>query len=84
MLSRQHYKLRATTMHKIILTLLLFSVMPASYGQKIEKVYLDKTDSTKNCYTIIYPPKLPWKGYLFLLGGFGETIRQMVVERGKR
>lgn len=40
---------------------------------KIEKVFLDKSDTTKNCYTIIYPPKLPCTGYLFLVPGFGET-----------
>ncbi|MFZ4057486.1 MAG: hypothetical protein ACOYKE_05080 [Ferruginibacter sp.] len=40
---------------------------------KIEKVFLDKIDTTKNCYTIIYPAKLPWTGYLFLIPGFGET-----------
>ena len=42
---------------------------------KIEKVYLYNLDTTKNCYTIIFPPKLPWTGYLFLLPGFGETAK---------
>lgn len=40
---------------------------------KIKQVYLDKTDTTKNRYTIIYPPKLPWSGFIFLIPGFGET-----------
>lgn len=45
---------------------------------KIEKVYFDNTDTTKNCYTIIYPPKLPWAGYIFLLPGFGETAERVI------
>jgi len=40
---------------------------------KIENIFLDENDTTKNCYTIIYPPKLPWKGTVFLIPGFGET-----------
>ena len=45
---------------------------------KIEKVFLEKTDTTKSCYTIIYPPKIPWKGYLFLVPGFGETAENVL------
>jgi len=65
----------------IILTFSLFAVN--CNGQKvsnpkIEKVFLDKSDTTKNCYTIIYPPKLPWTGYLFLIPGFGETAENVL------
>jgi hypothetical protein len=49
-----------------------------SFGQKIEKVFLDKTDSSKNCYTIIYPPKLPWTGYIFIIPGFGQTAEEVL------
>jgi len=45
---------------------------------KIEKVFLDKTDTTRNSYTVIYPPKLPWKGYIFLIPGFGETAENVL------
>ncbi|MCZ8228360.1 alpha/beta hydrolase [Flavobacterium sp.] len=45
---------------------------------KMEKVFLDETDKTKNCYTIIYPPKLPWRGYIFLIPGFGETAENVL------
>jgi hypothetical protein len=45
---------------------------------KTEKVFLDKTDTTKNYYTILYPQKLPWSGYLFLIPGFGETAENVV------
>jgi hypothetical protein len=47
---------------------------------KIEKVFLVKTDTTKNCYTIIYPPKLPWSGYLFLIPGFGQTAEDVLFQ----
>lgn len=65
----------------IILTFSLFAIN--CNGQKvsnpkIEKVFLDKSDSTKNWYTIIYPPKLPWTGYLFLIPGFGETAEDVL------
>ena len=45
---------------------------------KIEKVFLDKSDSTKNNYTIIYPSKLPWNGYIFLIPGLGENADRVL------
>lgn len=65
----------------IILTFALFAIN--CNGQrvsnlKIEKVFLDKTDTTKNCYTIIYPSKLPYTGYIFLMPGFGETAENVL------
>lgn len=71
-------------MKRLILIILTFSLFSINcYGQKvsipkIEKVFLDITDKTKNCYTIIYPPKLPWTGYIFLLSGFGETAENVL------
>ncbi len=44
---------------------------------KIEKVFLD-SDTTKNKYTIIFPSKLPVKGYIFLLPGYGETSERVM------
>ncbi|WP_235893283.1 alpha/beta hydrolase [Flavobacterium franklandianum] len=65
----------------IILTFSLFAIN--SNGQKasnpkIETVFLDQTDTTKNCYTILYPPKLPWTGYVILISGFGETAENVL------
>ncbi|WP_227873935.1 alpha/beta hydrolase [Flavobacterium nackdongense] len=66
-------------MNKLFLLLLTFSFFGIPcIGQKasqpkIEQVFLDEKDMTKNCYTILYPTKLPYTGYLFLLPGFGET-----------
>lgn len=71
-------------MNRLVLIILSFSLFSINCnGQKvsipkIEKVFLEKTDTTKNCYTIIYPPKLPWTGYLFLIPGFGETAEDVL------
>jgi hypothetical protein len=71
-------------MNRLFLIILTFSLFAINCdGQKvsnpkIEKVFLDKTDSTRNYYTIIYPSKIPWKGYLFLVPGFGETAENVL------
>lgn len=71
-------------MNRFFLIILTFSLFVINCnGQKvtnlkIETVFLDETDSTKNCYTIIYPPKPPWTGYVFLLPGFGETAERVL------
>ena len=64
-------------MLRLKLTIFTLFILTNSFGQKIEKVFLDKTDSNKNCYTIIYPPKLPWTGYIFILPGFGQTAEEV-------
>src|SRR5436190_1865272 len=53
--------------------ILTFFILTKSFGQKIEKVYLNKNDSTSNRYVSIYPTKLPWKGFMFLIPSFYET-----------
>ena len=58
-----------------LLALLLANTV---YGQRVERVFLDKSDTTRNRYTIIYPASLPWKGYLFLVPGFGETADKVL------
>lgn len=60
------------------LLLIISCKEPATINSKIEKVYLDEADSTKNCYTIIYPPKSPWTGYIFLIPGFGESAEKVL------
>lgn len=71
-------------MKKFILTVWTFSLFTFyCNGQKvsipkIEKVFLEESDTTKNHYTIIYPTKLPWKGYIFLIPGFGETAENVL------
>ncbi|MBL0084474.1 MAG: alpha/beta hydrolase [Saprospiraceae bacterium] len=45
---------------------------------KIEKVFLDKSDSSSNCYTIFYPNNQPCVGYLLLMPGFGESAEKVM------
>lgn len=71
-------------MIRLLFILLNFSIFTINCSAqtithtKTEKIFLEKTDTTKNFYTIIYPPKLPWKGYLFLVPGFGETAENVL------
>lgn len=65
-------------MLRLKLTIFSLFILINAFGQKIEKVFLDKNDSSKNCYTIIYPPKLPWRGYIFIIPGFGETAERVL------
>jgi hypothetical protein len=71
-------------MNRLVLLLLAFSffgipcIGQKAFQPKIEKVFLDEKDTTKNCYTILYPPKLPYNGYLFLMPGFGETAEAVL------
>ena len=73
-------------MNRFTLTILVFLLLVFNCsGQKlsvpkIEKVFLDKTDTTKNCYTIIYPTKFPWIGYMFLIPGFGEPTEEVLLQ----
>jgi len=71
-------------MNRLVLLLLAFSffgipcIGQKAFQPKIEKVFLDEKDTTKNCYTKLYPPKLPYNGYLFLMPGFGETAEAVL------
>ena len=60
------------------ITIFIFFILTNLFGQKIEKIFLDKNDSTKNNYTIIYPSKLPWTGYVVIIPGFGETAERVL------
>jgi hypothetical protein len=67
----------------LVLTFFLFGVNcngQKVYNPKMEKVFLDEKDTTKNCYTILYPPKLPYAGYIFLMPGFGETAEAVLLQ----
>lgn len=67
--------------HFTIFIGLFFAVTCNQSGEHnptIEKVYLNKTDSTKNCYTLISPAKLPASAFLFLIPGFGETAEEVL------
>lgn len=59
---------------------LIFVFLHEVSAQKIEKTYLNKADSTSNLYVAVYPDKLPLKGFLFLIPGFGETPENVLFQ----
>lgn len=64
-----------------ILTILFLSFCTTkSVGQKIETIYLDQRDSTLNMYVIVYPPKLPWTGFMFLIPSFYESAENVLMQ----
>jgi dienelactone hydrolase len=65
-------------MPRLLTTLLAFFILTNTYGQRLEKVFLEKGDTSRNCYTLVYPPARPWKGYLVLVPGFGETAHNVL------
>lgn len=67
-------------MYKFNLLVLLLFVYKFSMGQKVETVYLNPTDSSLNSYIIIYPPKLPWTGYMFLLPGMYQKASDVLIQ----
>jgi len=69
-----------TKLSIVLLTIFLITCGCNEQGDnpKMEQVFLDKTDSTKSNYTIIYPPELPWAGYIFLIPGLGETSENVL------
>jgi len=60
-------------MNKIIIFLLTFFISTVSFGQKIQTIYLDKTDSTKNMYIAVIPQSGQINSFMFLLDGFGNA-----------
>jgi hypothetical protein len=67
-------------MYKCILFLLLSCVSKFSIAQKVETVYLNPDDSTSNFYIIVYPPKLPWTGYMFLIQGMFQQAEDLFIQ----
>jgi dienelactone hydrolase len=67
-------------MLKLKLTVLTYFILTNLFGQKIEKVFLDQSDSTRNHYIIIYPENIPLSGYIFIIPGFGQTV-EMALEQ---
>ncbi len=51
-----------------------------SIAQKTETVYLDPKDSTANLYIVVYPPKLPWKGYAFMIPGMFQKAKDVLLQ----
>lgn len=62
----------------IFMAILLTSILVK--GQNIERTYLDSLNKTSTYYTKVLPATLPWKGYLVLIPGFGETADTVMQE----
>jgi hypothetical protein len=49
-------------------------------GQKIETIYLNPKDSISNFYIVVHPPKLPCKGFMFLVPGMFQKAKDVLVQ----
>ena len=58
-------------MQKINFVIVMLFISVISFGQKIETIYLDKTDSSKNMYIAVIPQNGQINSFMFLLDGFG-------------
>ncbi len=67
-------------MQKITAFLLATFISTFLLAQKTETVYLNPEDSTSNLYIIVYPPKLPYKGYIFLIPGMFQKAKDVLVQ----
>lgn len=62
-------------------TFLIPILMPlVSFGQKLERVYLDPKDSTANMYIAVVPENKPVKAFMFLLDGFNASPDEALQE----
>jgi hypothetical protein len=69
-------------MRKVYFLFFTFLVYLTGYGQKVQTVYLNPTDSVSNLYLAVYPPKLPWTGYMFLIPGMFQKPQDVLVQTG--
>ncbi len=58
------------TLSTVLLTLFIIS---NSFGQNIEKIYLNENDGTTNRYLAVLPQEAPYQGYMFLIPSFYES-----------
>jgi hypothetical protein len=64
---------RTVKMKKMKLLLLTLFISIISYGQRIEKVFLNEKDSTSNMYVVVFPKDGVVKSFMVLLDGFGNS-----------
>ncbi len=67
-------------MFKLTFFLILFFGCFKVSAQKIEKVYLDKKDSSKNYYIAVLPENKTITSFMFLLDGFGAEPQNVIIE----
>lgn len=63
-----------------MVVILLFLVCVKSFGQKVETVYLNPKDTTANMYIAVLPPDRQTNSFMFLLDGFGNSPRDVLVQ----
>lgn len=73
-------KPKLTLMLKFPFFVLAAFVCMVSYSQKIETVYLSAKDSTSDLYIVVYPPKLPWSGFMFLIPGMFQKPADVLTQ----
>ena len=69
-------------MQKVCFSIWAVLICTLGWSQKKETVYLNPGDSSANRYIILYPAKLPWKGYLFLIPGMFQKPEDVLQQTG--
>lgn len=70
-----------TRIYLFAITLFSLTSCPIkSVGQRQETIYLNSGDSSANKYIIIYPNKIPWTGFMFLIPSFGESPENVLTQ----
>ena len=67
-------------MQKISFLILIVFISSISFGQKLEKVYLNPKDSTANMYIAVIPEGISTKAFMFLLDGFGASPQNVLLQ----
>jgi hypothetical protein len=67
-------------LRKLIIFLLLSCCCKFAPAQKTETIYLTQGDSNTNFYIIVYPPTLPYSGYMFLIQGMFQKAEDLFVQ----
>ena len=67
-------------MKKFCFCFLIVLISTLGFSQKTETVYLMPDDSTSNLYIIVYPPKLPWSGFMFLVPGMFQKPQDVLTQ----
>ncbi|MBN9385910.1 MAG: hypothetical protein J0H74_34460 [Chitinophagaceae bacterium] len=67
-------------MRKALLFALTLFAREISFGQTLETVYLNAKDSTTNMYIAVVPQNGQINSFLFLLDGFGNSPRDVLVQ----
>lgn len=70
----------SVTMQQINVLILALLVPVLSYAQRIETVYLNQNDSTRNMYVAVVPEHEQATALLVLLGGFGNTPKDVLAQ----